>query len=282
MPPVPRFIGRIAALGAALLSMSSTASYAVTPTPTPTSTPLNCDSGITISTSTTLTNDYIRTASSSTPCLSVSGNGTVVNLNGHTITRTDLDYNGNPTAIACTSTGTHIIGTGTIQGPFFYGIKNCEEIDGVNFVRHTDTGRDNYFLGPEISIYNESTAIKANSITNNFIKTNGAAGIESAMLQSTSTVSDNYVEAANAINVSGTTSGSGPLVENNIIRNYLYGLEKNDSTIVRFRKNLLMEVNTDLGGDCMHITLSGATITSNYCECPSWCPSTPPFSFPWY
>lgn len=275
--PLSRLAMRIAAASIVFVAIPM-AAHAVTPTPTPTSTPLNCDSGVTFNTTTTLSNDYVKTVANSTPCLTLSGNGLTLNLNGHTITRTDSDYTNPTTAIACTATGSQVVGLGTVRGGFTYGVTNCEVVDSLLFSKYVGTDAIN--AGPGVAVQNDLLVVRADSIVNNVITT-GNSGIESAMLASTSTISDNYIEASNGISITGTFSGSGPLIENNILRNFNTGISKNPNTFARVRKNLLIEFQNGFLGYCIGI-YGQATISGNYCECASNCEHFPPYSFPWY
>jgi hypothetical protein len=96
------------------------AASAVISTPTPTATPVNCDARVTFSGGNfTLSNGYVQTANAVSARITLS-NQANLDLNGHTITRTNLNWGNHPRAIECTSSNDTVSGPGTIRGAFLY------------------------------------------------------------------------------------------------------------------------------------------------------------------
>ena len=247
---------------------------------------VDCTNGIT-NPSSPLTDDYVSTDGYG-PCIILT-NGADLDLNGHTISQVTVSYVWTIAAIRCTAPGSSITNTGAnatnsmISGFFFSGTEDCEIVEGLNFGPRASDG-----IAPHVAIRNHG--YKASSIKNNRMVAGDislgeavSVGIYSKLFDANARVQNNYIEATNAcIAVTGTTDASGPLVENNILRNCGSGISKSDSDKMRIRKNILINRDPGALGNCFNINSTGVTFGSNICECPAECQVNPSFVLPWF
>ena len=241
---------------------------------------VDCSSTITDPNS-PLTDDY-ESIYSTLPCIKLT-NGADLDLNGHSITNTTYGSE-SIAAIQCTSAGSEVTNSAStdavISGNYVTGVWDCETvtditINGTTFEQTPDQG-------VETAIKNQT--IKASTITGNVI--NGPfAGIDATLFDKDSVIRNNYMKTfLYGIRVRGTTDGSGPVVEWNVIRKAgVSCLEKTGTDKVRIRKNVCTERLDLFLGTCLDIVATGTTLTDNTCDCTDQsedCGLEPPADFP--
>ena len=234
-----------------------------------------CGAGHTFSVDTTLNDDYYSSYALN-PCITLT-NGADLNMNGHKI-YVDVFYFSQE-AIKCTSSSSRVHG-GRIEGPFVYGIRDCEDIDHVVIERReVDTA---VFLGPIVGIWNDF-ASGFDQVTNNLIYNHSTGIFGHKVLGSTSNIKDNHIIAATGIDIEGTSSGNGPTIDKNVIEFTETAILKDNASHLRIGRNLLIGKNTnDPPMPCMDINLANTTVDDNYCECSDQCPIVPPYVLPFY
>ncbi len=244
---------------------------------------LECTTTITVDADDTLTlsADYVADGSvSNSPCFELENNATL-DLNGHTISRTN-PINTASAAIQCLSSSTTVTDSaslankGAITGESWsVGILDCETVDGVVI----EGGGGSIITGIKTS----STRV-AKSILNNVVN-DTTTGLELVFQDSNSIMANNVVRPTNAaLTVVGSTaSGSGPIVEDNVFTEYGIGIFKSGNDKIRIRNNLLMRRDTEfVDGDCLDIVATGSTVSGNVCDCADQCVPDVPYSLPWF
>ncbi|HYC56520.1 MAG TPA: hypothetical protein VEL28_16440 [Candidatus Binatia bacterium] len=204
-----------------------------------------------------LTDDYTLTSNGN--CFIISGEGSVLDLNGHTITDTSWATS----AITCTSPGITIKDTGTpkgeISGIWIYGIKNCENIQGIEM-----TGE-----GASWGVYN--VGIGLHELSDSLIEAD-TYGLDVELKGGGSRITGNNVRADNVgISIRGNNevfaAGPGiPIVEHNVVRDVAYTGIESATARVRVRSNMMYDLNLAPGGTCVDLpanTLYGGL----QCEC---------------
>lgn len=223
---------------------------------------------VTVTVTSSLSTNYYTTGSGT--CITVTGNNISLDLNGHTITCR------NPSSSVC---GTAIVGNGSgliltnsgsggagVYGPFWDGIKNFKEIHDCTIGRNSEYG-----AAPVHGVASGTI----HKIDGCVITTDGVA-IDGALESNTSRIGDNYIDAIGqtAIVTEGTSSGTGPRVENNYVVNFAYGISGTGSKL-RVQDNVLSTIST-VGDEFYFDGPASWTLSGNLCQDSTLCPVPAP------
>ncbi|HYC53987.1 MAG TPA: hypothetical protein VEL28_03515 [Candidatus Binatia bacterium] len=236
-----------------------------------------------------------RTTSETNTCIVLS-NGKDLNLNGRHIL-CDSPSGTCGTAVSGLAAGSILQG-GAIDGGFEIGADNVEEV------------RNMTIDGAHTAVYAPNSGTLTRRVHGNVIR-NVFEGIAlgGATLPSTAYVMDNFLEAPRfltgtalgyeysyagwAISICASTSGNGPRVEKNFIRNFggplleqgdtgggIVTVDCNFGTFVRVTDNILSNIADD-ADEILDFCAPDAVISGNICDDPAMCPTPdPPFVMP--